>query len=96
MYKTLDDALLKITEMQQQLETEQQVSVNLQNELNSVKESLQNKEQEITRLQGINQQFFLKLTQQDNTVQPTREKENNHLTDNTLTLSELAKNIIKK
>ena len=92
----LDEALLKITEMQQQLETEQQISSNLKNELNVSRETLQAKEQEITRLQGINQQFFLKLTEQDTNsknlnTSPTPKAQ----VDNVLSMSDLINKIIK-
>lgn len=95
MYKTLDEALLKITEMQQQLETEQQISTNLKNELNVSRETLQQKENEITRLQGINQQFFLKLTNQDNNSKTLQQEKPKPQVDNTLSMSDLIKRILK-
>ena len=89
----LDEALLKITEMQQQLETEQQIVTNLKNELNVSNETIKTKENEITRLQGINQQFFLKLTQQDNNIKPLEQQKTQ--IDTGLSMSDLINKIIK-
>ena len=61
---------------------------NLKNELKDSRETIQEKEQEITRLQGINQQFFLKLTQQDNEITKPTEPELNSSTD-TMSIDDL-------
>ena len=59
MTMTLDEALLKITEMQQQLETEQQISANLKNELNTtIMKYEENPIFKIIRLFNFNLWFF--------------------------------------
>ena len=80
-----------------------EVKINTQtnNETNSklttTKETVQTKEQEITRLQGINQQFFLKLTEQDNNSQTFKNNQQRQQSniDNSLSINDLVNKIIK-
>ena len=91
----LDQALLKITELQAEIETEKQINLNLTNELNTTKQTVTDKDSEIARLQGINQQFFLKLTQQDNQITKPVDEKLKTSPDDTLSVDDLIKKIIK-